>query len=142
MSSLEISQLPSGTAQASDITVIARPPFGANSNFKVTAQSIADLAPEPTLPEFQVNGTDTADQTLLDFVDTASVTWANIGGQVRATAVGGVSLSRATVTVSSAQLKSNLQTTPVQLIPAQGAGTVIIPVSITMNLVAGGTPYD
>src|SRR6266567_2215784 len=107
MSSLEISQLPSGTAQATDVTVIARPPFGANTNFEVTAQSIADLA--PTLPEFQVNGTPTADQTLLDFVDTASVTWANSGGQVRATASGGgASLQRATVTLSSAQLKSNL----------------------------------
>lgn len=38
----------------------------------------------------QVNGVDTSDQTLLNFVDTASVTWANpSGGIVEATATGG-----------------------------------------------------
>lgn len=38
----------------------------------------------------QVNGVDTTDQTLIDFVDTASVTWANpSGGIIEATAPGG-----------------------------------------------------
>lgn len=40
--------------------------------------------------EIQVNGVDTADQTLIDFVDSATVTFANpFGGQIQATAAGG-----------------------------------------------------
>lgn len=46
----------------------------------------------------------------------------------------------ATVTLSSSQLK-NLTTTPVQLIAAQGAGTVIVPLFVVANYVYGGTAY-
>ena len=45
-----------------------------------------------------------------------------------------------TVTISSAQLLSSF-TTPIQLVPAQGAGNVIIPVQIVISLTYGGTAY-
>lgn len=43
--------------------------------------------------ELQTNGVDNTSQSLLDFVDTATVTWVNSGGQMRATASGGASFS-------------------------------------------------
>jgi hypothetical protein len=43
-------------------------------------------------------------------------------------------------TITSSQIQ-NLTTTPVELIPAQGSGTVIIPFSLFITLNYGTTPY-
>jgi hypothetical protein len=74
----------------------------------------------------QTNGTSNAVQSKLNF------TAGNTGITLTADSSGDVSLSpieqKAQVTVTSSQLE-NLETTPITIVPAQGAGTFIIPVS-------------
>lgn len=73
--------------------------------------------------------------------------WYNSTNNAMRARINGVStdltipnLFSTTVTISSAQLLSSF-TTPIQLVPAQGAGNVIIPVQIVMSLTFGGTGY-
>ena len=56
-------------------------------------------------------------------------------------AQSGSGVQTASVTLSSAQLL-NLHNTPVQLIPAPGAGNIVKPLSITLQYKAGSTPYN
>src|SRR3954451_10448538 len=56
-------------------------------------------------------------------------------------AQSGGGVQTASVTLSSAQLL-NLHGSPVQLIPAPGAGNIIKPVSITLQYKTGSAPYN
>ena len=56
-------------------------------------------------------------------------------------AQSGGGVQTASVTLSSAQLL-NLRTAPVQLVPAPGAGSIVKPLSITLEYKAGSTPYN
>ena len=79
---MKISQLVVGDpALATDEIPVNR----SGANFSVTAETIADLAAGG--PEIQTDGVPNTSQTVLNFVDTASVTWANpSGGIIQATA--------------------------------------------------------
>ncbi len=55
-------------------------------------------------------------------------------------AIGGGAVQSATVTLSSAQILS-LHTTPITLVAAQGAGTLIVPIRITAYVDFNSTPY-
>ena len=56
-------------------------------------------------------------------------------------AQSGSGVQTASVTLSSAQLL-NLHSTPVQLVPAPGAGSIVKPLSITLQYKAGSAPYN
>lgn len=56
-------------------------------------------------------------------------------------AQSGSGVQTASVTLSPAQLLS-LRSAPVQLVPAPGAGSIIKPLSITLQYKAGSTPYN
>lgn len=49
-------------------------------------------------------------------------------------------MRKVTIPVSSAQLL-DLQNTPVELVPAPGAGKFVIPILLTAEYIAGATPY-
>ena len=82
-------------------TVLGQPAWGPNNQQVIGASpfDVGTWVPNQVIswvPSVQgllleTNGTSNQSQALLDFVDTASVTWANTGGQVKATAAGGVS---------------------------------------------------
>jgi hypothetical protein len=79
----------------------------------------------------QVSGTGTAAQVLTSNGAGAAPTWQAGGG-------GGAVLNKATGTLTNTQIKA-LSTTPVIIVAAQGAGTLIVPVSATLELIYGGS---
>ena len=67
----------------------------------------------------------------------------NAEGQITAASNGGGggSIQTRTVTVTSSQLQ-NMFTTPVEFVPAQGNGTLIVPVAVIFNYVYGGVVFS
>lgn len=58
----------------------------------------------------------------------------------QASGAGSGLLQQSTVTITSAQIK-NINTSPVVLVPAQGANTVIVPVTLNFVMTYATTPY-
>jgi len=58
----------------------------------------------------------------------------------QASGAGSGLLQQSTVTITSAQIK-NINTSPVVLVPAQGANTVIVPVTMNVSMTYATTPY-
>ena len=94
--------------------------------------------PSPQPLNLEVNSVPASSQTTLNL--TGSGVTDEGGGTIQISS-GGSGLSSTTVTVSASQLLS-LNTTAVQIVAPQGLGTLIVPVAVIVNYVAGGTPFS
>jgi hypothetical protein len=88
----------------------------------------------------ETNGVANGNQSLLNLKNGSNITLTDDG-------VGGVTVAQTApslrsipVTLNTSQLL-NLTTTPVELIPAPGAGLMIVPLFVVANYIFGGTPF-
>jgi hypothetical protein len=104
-----------------------------NTDYDVSWQAVPGLA-------LQTNSVANTDQALLNLKNGTNITISSDG-------VGGVTISQTASSIRSIQVPltasqlKNLTTTPVELIPAPGAGFMIVPFFVVANYVYGGTAF-
>lgn len=81
-----------------------------------------------------------------DYADATTFLIANSDGEVKQASLEGLAenyfcnIKCDSVTITSAEMLA-LFTTPKEIIPAQGSGTIIVPLSVTAKMVNNTTPY-
>lgn len=90
----------------------------------------------------QTNGTPNVDQALLNVAGGSGITATDNGaGTVTLSATGAGTLTKASGTLSSAQIQA-LAVTPITLVAAPGAGKYLLPWYFTMEYVFNTAPYS
>src|SRR5262245_9977265 len=99
---------------------------------------IASIGGGGSGPTIQVNGVDLSDQSILNFLDTASVTWSNpADGDVEATSSGG---GGGLVLLDSDTLTGNVSTIPISGLDGNAQGEYILKLKVN-NASASGPTY-
>lgn len=128
-----------GTAAGSQVLLNLK----SSANTTIVDDGVGGITIGATLPIFQANATPLTAQGPINFINGANLSVSNPSAGVVKLDVTGLAatiVQSATTLLTTAQLLA-LKTTPVQLVAAQGAGTLIVPLRTIFEFVPATVAY-